>query len=161
MQAKILAVLPGWTTVGTTGTVTGGRLFSVTETDPPAVTAADPLATSAAAPLVPAGHGILVIEGGVTAAVGVSAVAVTFSVTDCAGGVDTVLSTPGAVTRTDTGTDGTVIGPTVADTVASAKAVPERARQQPIAATTTGMERGTRMFLTSKKGAIEVLRARR
>jgi hypothetical protein len=32
-----------------------------------------------------------------------------------------------------------VTGPTVDDTVASANAVPERAMQQPIAATTTGI----------------------
>jgi len=55
--------------------------FSPRVTVPPAVTAAEPLATSTAAPCVPEGHEIFVILGGVTATVGVSAVAVTFSVT--------------------------------------------------------------------------------
>ena len=56
------------------------------------------------------------------------------------------------MTQTDTGTDGMVTGPTVDDTGAAAKAVPESATQQPIAAATTETERVIRMSVASWKG---------
>jgi hypothetical protein len=70
-------------------------------------------------------------------------------VTDVAGAVGTHLSTPGAVTQRERGTDGIAIGPIVVDAVAAANAVPDNATQQPIAARTMGTGRGTRILVTS------------
>ncbi len=68
--------------------------------------------------------------GGVSPSDGVADVAATVSVIACADGVDKHFDGPGAVTRTDTGTDGMVTGPTVAESEVSARAVPVNAVQQ-------------------------------
>jgi hypothetical protein len=136
-------------TAGATGSVIGESPVTATSTKPLTVAVEEPVATSVAAPLVPAGQAIFVIVGGVAPTAGVRAVADTVRVTDRADGVGTHLFTPAAVTQSERGTDGMVTGPTVVDTVASANAVPESAMQQPIAATTTGTERGVRILVTS------------